>query len=268
MGVCAACSGGVCTCHVNILKPVFRTGGHRKVSLWRWSLVLGGSPASPRPGSAETGSTLLPVSPAALHPGALHCLGPLLRSSLLPVPRTDPGIKCWGPPAPHIRVAEPGFAGSVSGERRGAHTPLKSAAASSKVRTQKAVASSLPLACSLGAEDGQAPAAAPFGPQPLPVLLCSPSSQVSALDRHRVAGERQGGESPRSSGGVRSFCGQLLPPVVRRAPSPRAGTPRETLQHDPPLSLLAAPPLQVGGRVSAAPGGGLGRAPIMWAPDP
>ena len=64
------------------------------------------------------------------------------------------------------------------------------------------------------------------------------------------------------------FLRPTPPPVVRRAPSPRAGTPKEMPRHGPPLSLLEAPPLQLGGRVSAAPGGGLGRAPVMWAPGP
>lgn len=60
-GGAAACSGRMCTLHGNTLKLVLRMGSHRKVFLWRWASVLGGSSASPQPRLAGTWGYLLPT---------------------------------------------------------------------------------------------------------------------------------------------------------------------------------------------------------------
>lgn len=108
-GVSAAGSDGVCTCHVNVLKPMFGTGGHRKVFLWRRSSVLGGSSASPQPGCAGTGDPSSPFprrlfvwEPCAACDGCYFLLGSLC-------PGGSPGMKGWRPPAPHTGALEPGF---------------------------------------------------------------------------------------------------------------------------------------------------------------
>lgn len=72
--VCAAYSEQVCPGHMNILKPVFGMGGHRKVFLWRWSSVLGGSCLLTVWSCWDSGPPCYSFPRGCTHLGVLHCL--------------------------------------------------------------------------------------------------------------------------------------------------------------------------------------------------
>lgn len=156
----------LCTCHVSVLKPVLRMGVTGKSffggGLPFWEVLPPSSLDLCRLGHP------LPVSQGAYPSRSVVLPGAVSSFFFTPLcPGLSHAIKRWGPPAPYIRVCEPGFLGAVSRELQGAHTPLKSAAASSKVRTQKALASGLPFAPSLRCQQRPAPGCCPDpGPEP------------------------------------------------------------------------------------------------------
>lgn len=144
-------------------------------------------------------------------------------------PGWSPGLECWGPPAPHGRVLEPGFAGSVSRECRGAHTPLKAAAASWKVGPTRQCLW-LPLVLPKAPKGGW-PWLPPTRPQPHLGLGCSfVALMVRLCPGPPPSGQRGSGRGDPSSGRPwrpRVFlCGSLFCSEKRTPPC--AGTPKET----------------------------------------
>lgn len=175
-------------------------------------------------------------------------------------PGQSPGIKWWRLPAPQVHIPEPGFSGSISLEHRGALMLLKSAAASSMMRSQKALAlHPTPHSLLEVPEEGY--------PAPTPASPCA--GLLQTLDRRHVARESWG-EDPSPRRCHRKlivfveyylFCSEKSIPIP-------CWDSKETPQQSLPYGFLMAPPLQPGCCSLAVPRGGLQKGSHQVGPGP